>query len=53
MKWDTPKNNEERIIEKFLWLPLILAGEKRWLEYVKIKQIFTNGKWDNIKFIEE
>ena len=53
MKWKTPKNGDERIIKKFLWFPLVLVGEKRWLEKVEITQLFNNGKWSDLKFVEK
>jgi hypothetical protein len=54
MKWQVQKlkNENERIITKFLIFPLELNGEKRWLEFVKIKQIFFKGNWLNTEFSE-
>jgi hypothetical protein len=41
MKWKLPKIGDVRIVNKFLWKPLEINGEKRWFEKVKIQQIFT------------
>lgn len=44
MRWyDTSpeKISDERVIEKFLWFPLTIDRETRWLEKVKIRQKAT------------
>lgn len=44
MKWikkqkkDSPNDGELRIISKFLYYPMCIDDEYRWLEKVKIKQ---------------
>lgn len=73
MKWQIkqkiePKFGDERIVEKFLILPKRIGDEIRWLEIVKIHQVYTskivkdvdefgwgNKKvyyWSDIKFID-
>ena len=49
-----PLSGDKRIIKRFLLSPLIVGGEKRWLEYVKIEQIYSDSKkeWICIKFVE-
>ena len=46
MRWDVvkPRTGDSRIVTKFLWLPLVLRGEGRWLEFASIKQIY-GMKW--------
>lgn len=48
-----PKVGNERVIIKFLVLPIIIGEEMRWCETSKIKQEFTfyNG-WVNKQFID-
>jgi hypothetical protein len=36
---DNRKEGDERIIEKFLFLPFKIGNEMRWLENVKIRQV--------------
>lgn len=44
MKWKTNyKDRECRIITKFLWFPVTIKGETRWLERASIKQKFYIG----------
>lgn len=45
-KRPVPKDGEERVVTKFLWLPKNLNQEMRWLEKAKWRQRafhFTNG----------
>jgi len=53
-----PKINSTRVVEKFAWLPIIIKNEVRWLEKVKIEQIYLRkvdrifiGYWSNVKFL--
>jgi hypothetical protein len=41
MKFKHPSVGDIRIIETFLWLPLRIGNETRWLETAYIKQIYT------------
>lgn len=51
MRWDKPRRGKRRIISKFLLFPKNLTTdenypamtEKRWLEWVSIKQEY--GEW--------
>jgi len=73
MKWQIkqktePKFGDERILEKFLIFPKRINDEIRWLEIVKIHQVYTlkivkdedefgweNKKvyyWADVKFID-
>ncbi len=36
-----PKANDERIVRRFLWLPLRIGTETRWLETARIHQKFV------------
>lgn len=56
MRWRTkdynqPRLGTERVITKFLWFPLKLEGEYRWLERAKIVQHFkTSLKFENTRW---
>lgn len=56
------KIGEQRIVEKFLWLPLTIQNcvgptETRWLERIKVRQRFyfdaNSGiySWKNVEFL--
>jgi hypothetical protein len=44
MKWKTKKykSGDTRIIKKFLWSPLTINEETKFLEYVEYEQQLTN-----------
>ena len=46
MRWKRkyPKPGEERIVKRFLVLPLCLHGEYRWLEMAYMVQTFSCSK---------
>jgi hypothetical protein len=44
MRWTEPKIGEERIVRKFLWWPMCLAGQNRWLEFVHVRQIYERAE---------
>lgn len=56
MRWknkdfNRPKLGTTRTISKFLWLPICLNGECRWLEKTNIVQSFTTAlKFQNIRW---
>lgn len=54
MKWSEPQQNDERIIIRFLILPLTIDYETRWLEFVKIKQRYDEYryKWINSRWVD-
>lgn len=41
MRWKQPKHNDTRRINKFLWIPLELDGEKRWLEFASYDEYYS------------
>lgn len=46
MRWmqpKPPKHGNIRFIKRFLWLPLTIQRETRWLEFVKIRQRYNDG----------
>jgi hypothetical protein len=59
MRWnkDNPKHKEKKWVRKFLWLPLTIGFETRWLEYATIERTFYRSgrrsfsRWYNTKFL--
>jgi hypothetical protein len=50
MKWfektkKQPLNGDKRIITKFLWFPLTISKETRWLEVASIQQHWSGPHW--------
>ncbi len=47
-----PEHLEKRTIKTYLWFPKKLQNEWRWLEYVKIEQMYITdmhtGYWGSI-----
>jgi hypothetical protein len=59
MKWKVkyPTIGDTRIIKRFLFLPRCIEGEVRWLEFVKIKQMYKINymdadSWYDIAFVD-
>jgi hypothetical protein len=60
MRWGQLKKREKgqtRIIIKFLWRPLTLQNQTRWLELAKVKQ-WSNMyadmlKWEDIEWADD
>lgn len=62
MRWiiDPVKSGDSRVTQRFLFFPYRIGREIRWLERVKIKQIFCNcrtvdgdlGWWSDVEFID-
>lgn len=53
MRWkhQGPSWGEHRVIKKFLWFPLRISDETRWLERAYILQEFSLfGKWINSRW---
>ena len=58
MKWNINKEGyeprETRIVEGFLFFPMTINGERRWLEYAKweehVWRIYTTGNSEKIKY---
>lgn len=50
MRWfkNTPKEGDIRYVRKFLFLPLTISPETRWLEMVEIRQTYhkRRGRFD-------
>lgn len=44
---------DRRIRMIFLLKPLTISGETRWLEFVSLEQIFINGNWESVRFVED
>ena len=52
MRWKRPKQNEERTVVKFAILPIELNRDVRWLEVVKIRQVYCYGSWIDMCFVD-
>jgi hypothetical protein len=55
-----PQHLDQRIVKKFALFPIFTPTEWRWLEWVKIEQIYnaiwdneTQSGWGNYQFIDE
>lgn len=44
MRWTRPKLADIRTIRRFLWLPLTINRETRWLEFAPIVQKYCFDK---------
>lgn len=60
MRWGQLKIRERgqtRIVFKFLWRPLKLQGQTRWLEMAKVKQwsdMYADiPKWEDIEWADD
>jgi hypothetical protein len=40
MKWTKPKHNQIRTLNNFLWFPVNINGDARWLQMSKRKQMY-------------
>lgn len=56
MKWRKPFIGQYRIITRFLLFPKRIGLETRWLEIVRIKQVYTmfgsRRYWKDKKFVK-
>ena len=58
MKWGKLKDYKygtTRVVRVFLWFPVKIQGQARWLEYAHIKQ-WTDAyatKWENIEWADD
>jgi hypothetical protein len=52
MKWNRvePINGTTRHLRKFLWWPVQIDNQTRWLEYAVIYQRYVDSRWLNIAF---
>lgn len=60
MKWRQKEIGEIRTIKRFALLPIEIKGEVKWLERVKIKQVWAEGladvigeHWQDVCFVEK
>ena len=57
MIWYKPKDNEERLVSKFLLFPKTINGTTRWLEKVTFLQYYFlpvsgSGWWRNKEWVK-
>jgi hypothetical protein len=53
MRWKRYKQNDIRVIKRFLIIPTTIEYEVRWLEFAYIKQLYDGHKWVNYCFMHE
>jgi hypothetical protein len=60
MKWGSHKNDERRYIIKYAWYPIRIENrwfdpkvQWRWLERVKIRQVYETDPWPNPNIFKE
>jgi hypothetical protein len=50
-----PLDNQCHVFQRFLWLPLTIDGETRWLEITKIEMKYhragAGDYWEIIRFV--
>jgi hypothetical protein len=54
MRFHSPQNppsGTQRIVKEFLWLPIKLGRETRWLETAYWREIFSDDQWNPIDWI--
>lgn len=61
-----PKLNDERTIRRFAWLPVTIGDERRWLEWIMLRQKLRvphwlcdtsplaaeYARWENLRFVD-
>ena len=54
MRWNNPTYGDIKIVKKFLFLPLTISFETRWLEEVTIEYIFKpySKTWCPLRFLD-
>jgi hypothetical protein len=58
MRRNLPRDGDKRVIRKFLWLPLEIDRDWRWLEWAWIEQEFWVSTllgyrwWTNVRFVD-
>lgn len=48
MRWKNepePEQYNQQVIRRFLFIPMRLGNETRWLEITYIQQYYFNGRW--------
>ena len=61
MRWNRPETGQPNIKREFLFLPVTIGSQTRWLETATIKYrytivdmwVFAHGKWEPVEFIDE
>lgn len=55
MRWNIKQHNYEdtRTIKKFLWFPILIDDELRWLETALIEQQYSFMGWENIRWCND
>lgn len=61
IKFIIPKIGDSKIVRKFLWFPVSIDREIRWLEYATVRYKYSNNSykvgmldsWIAIEFINE
>ena len=51
MRWLSPKAWDERLVTKFLFFPLKIREECRWLERATFKQRYLSDCWTDVEWI--
>lgn len=55
MRWIVSRNGDQRNVRKFLWFPVRIGSEVRWLETATIRQQFEvspgGSVWINREFV--
>ena len=51
-KFKYPKRYSMRTIKRFLWLPLQIHNEIRWLEYAQWQQMYLE-QWENSNWVND
>ena len=57
LKYTNPKGGDTRIKKRFALFPIVIGDEMRWLEWVKVVQVFDDNwaddGWKNYGFVNE
>lgn len=56
MRWRDqapPEFGDSRIVSAFLWLPLTIRLETRWLERATWMEMHKHGEWNPLRWIDE
>lgn len=51
MRWKTPNVGDTKTIRKFLWFPLTIHGETRWLEFASVAYTYTCERYLDSDFV--
>lgn len=52
MRRQIPRAGTTRMIKRFLWYPVRIGEDWRWLERAVLKQLYDKGHWSTIKFAD-